>query len=80
MSGYACQIPHLAIMRPTAAAATDLASDKPLLECFKQSDIIAGLLDNALGESVCDILAKPPPLSAADRAALVGYLNSLYDS
>ena len=78
MGGLACQIPHLAIMRPTAAAATDHPSDKPLLECFKQSNIIAGLLDNALGEQVCAILGKSPPLSDADRATLVGYLNSLY--
>ena len=79
MGGLACQIPHLAIMRPTAAAATDHPSDKPLLDCFKQTDIIAGLLEHSLGEQVCAILGKVPPLSAADRATLVGYLNSLYD-
>lgn len=82
MGGYACQIPHLAIMRPfvNGIPSTDLPQfDKQLIDCFKQPDIVAGLLEKGLGESVCKILGNKPPLSTADRTTLYGYLESLYD-
>lgn len=84
MGGYSCQVPHLAIMRPFVNGIPSNAAelpqfDKQLVECFKQTDIVKGLVDKGLGDAVCGLLGKNPPLSTADRATLYGFLESLYD-
>lgn len=81
MGGLSCAVPHLAIIRPDGLP-TDPAHlptfDAQLLECFKQTDIIKGIVDSGQADKACAILGRPPPLSDADRRALYAMIESLY--
>lgn len=81
MGGYACQIPHLAILRfdgiPTDQTQLPVF-DEQLRKCFAQSNIVDGIVNAQTAQAVCNIL-KYQSWTSAQRSALYGYLEDLYE-